>query len=92
MTEETERHLKSLEVPIAAATRVLAQHAYADVLRNVVVSGLIDQLLEHHDSIFLLVRAEKIGSAFALARTVFEGMYRGLWLNFCATNEQIQEY
>ncbi len=40
----------------------------------------------------LLIRHDKTGSAFALARSIFESMYRGLWINFCATHAQIEEF
>jgi len=33
-----------------------------------------------------------IGSAFALARSIVESMYRGSWVNLCATEEQIRAF
>jgi len=45
-------------------------------LRTVVVAGTLDQLIEHHASILLLIRSGKVSSAFALTRSVVEGMYR----------------
>ena len=35
-------------------------------------------MIEHHEAILILIRQEKIGSAFAMARFVVEGVYRGL--------------
>src|SRR5215468_7405270 len=43
-------------------------------------------------SILLLIRSEKVGSAFALTRSVVEGMYIGLWINFCATVQQVAKH
>jgi hypothetical protein len=47
---------------------------------------------EHHEAILLLIRNGKLGSAFALARSIVESMYRGLWLNFCATDQQVEKF
>jgi hypothetical protein len=33
-----------------------------------------------------------IGSAFALARSVVEGMYRGMWILCCATDAQVANF
>ena len=54
--------------------------------------GFIDQMIEHHDAMLLLIRSGKVGSAFALARSIVESMYRGLWINFCATDAEIQDF
>ena len=40
----------------------------------------------------MLVRSNKIGSSFALIRSVVEGVYRGMWINFCATDTEMQEF
>jgi len=44
--------------------------------------------LEHQAAIILLVRNNLRGSALALVRSVFEIVYRSLWVQFCATSEQ----
>jgi hypothetical protein len=46
---------------------------------------------EHHRSIVLLVANRLYGSAFALARPIYETLVRGLWIWRCATEEQIQK-
>ena len=92
MIEETKAHLDQVEGAIQEAKRLLAKHGYADELRNVLVIGFIDQMIEHHESMLLLIRSGKVGSAFALARSVFESMYRGLWINLCATDAQITDF
>src|SRR5215469_8078767 len=92
MTDETKTHLNEVEAAIHEAKRLLAKHEYADELRNVLVIGFIDQMIEHHESMLALIRSGKTGSAFALARSVFESMYRGLWINLCASDAQITEF
>lgn len=89
---EIEAHLKQVEEPIRAAHEVLSRHEYPDDLRTVIVIALIDQMRENHEAMLLLIRSGKIGSAFALARSVVEGMYRGLWVNFCAKQEEIERF
>jgi hypothetical protein len=49
-------------------------------------------MVEHHEAILLLVREEKTGSAFALARALVEGMYRGLWINLPATDVELARF
>jgi hypothetical protein len=42
--------------------------------------------------VLLSIRKDKMGSAFALVRCIVEGVYRGLWINFCATDAEIQDF
>lgn len=92
MTPETVEHLCQVEVAIEKAKAILSQHGFPDDKRTVMTIAMVDQLIEHHGAILLLIRSGKVGSAFALARPVVEGMYRGLWINFCATDEQLQKF
>jgi hypothetical protein len=92
MTEDTNKHLAKIEGVIGKAKEILGRHGYPDNLRTVIVAGTIDQMAEHHEAMLLLIRSGKIGSAFALARDIFESMYRGLWINFCASTAQIQKF
>ena len=92
MTPETCEHLQHCEAAIQEAKRLLAIHGYPDDLRTVMVIGFITQLVEHHEAMLLLIRADKVGSAFALARSPVEGMYRGMWINFAATDAQVARF
>ena len=92
MTEETAKHLAQVETAIQKVKPLLAKHGYPDELRNVLVIGFIDQMIEHHESMLLLIRNGKAGSAFALARSIFESMVRGMWINLCATDAQIEKF
>ena len=48
--------------------------------------------LEHQKAIVLLVANKIYGSAFALARLLFEAYVRGVWLQLCASKSEIQKY
>jgi hypothetical protein len=92
MTPENVEHLNRVGVVIDDAKRLLARYGYPDDLRTVIVIGFIDQMIEHHEAMLLLIRDGKFGSAFALARSVVESMFRGLWINLCATDAQIEDF
>jgi hypothetical protein len=92
MTPETTEHLRQVEMAIEKAKAILSQHGFPDDRRTVMTIAMVDQLIEHHGAILSLIRSGKVGSAFALARPVVEGMYRGLWINFCATDEQLRKF
>ena len=92
MESETREHLKRVENAVQGAKAILKTLDYPDDLRTVIVIGLADQMKEHHDSILLLIRSGFVGSAFALARGIFENLYRGLWFNYCATDTEIEQF
>jgi hypothetical protein len=64
--------LKKCEEAIDQTKALLSRRGYPDHLRTVLAVGFIDQSIEHHTAVFLLVRSGLIGSAFALSRSVFE--------------------
>src|SRR5450755_4263239 len=92
MTPETTTHLGQVEGAIEKLKGLLNGKQFQDDRRTVIVIGTLDQMIEHHSSLLLLIRSEKVGSAFALTRSVVEGMYIGLWINFCATEQQVATY
>lgn len=53
---------------------------------------LLDLCLEHHVGIVQLVTSRINGSAFALIRSQFESLVRGLWLHLCATADELHEF
>lgn len=85
-------YLAKVEGIVREVKARLGGYKYPDDPRTVVLVGTITQTIEHHEAILLLIRNDKIGSAFALARSVFEAVYRGLWLNFSATEQQVNEF
>jgi hypothetical protein len=92
MNPETSKHLDQIETAVRVARGVFAKFPHIDTLRNIIVIGLIDQMIEHHESMLMLIRAGKIGSAFALSRSIFESMFRGLWFALCATEDQLKYF
>jgi hypothetical protein len=89
---KTVEYLNKVEQTIEKVKPPLCRHQYPDNSRTVILVGTIDQMLEHHSAILRLIRDGKVGSAFALARSVVESMYNGLWLNFCATDAQVTRF
>jgi hypothetical protein len=92
MKTETDEHLKRLERAIDEAKGLLIRHQYKDDLRTVLVIGFIDQMIEHLEAVLLLVRSGKVGSAFALVRSIFESLYRGGWVLMCATDAELERF
>jgi len=95
MTNELREHLKQVESAIQNAKPILEKHA-ADYdmqdKRTLTVLCFISLMFEHHESILALLALDKVGSAFALARSVVEGVYRGLWINSGATGEAVERF
>lgn len=55
-------------------------------------AGCLDMVLEHQKAIVLLVANKLYGSAFSLARLIFEAYVRGIWLQMCASDTEIEKY
>jgi hypothetical protein len=89
---ETEEHLLAAEAAIQSAKSILERHKYAGTVQTYVSLGFISQLLEHHDAALLLIKHEMLGTAFSLTRAVVEGMFRALWLDNCATEQQVKKF
>jgi hypothetical protein len=49
-------------------------------------------VIEHQFAITHLFEGRMIGSAFSLARPIFEALAKGLWLYHCATDEQLEQH
>ena len=70
---------------------LLAHHEYTTDIRTVLVIGLVDQALEHHQAIWLLRERELNGAALAIIRLEYDAMLRALWLHGVATEEQVEQ-
>jgi hypothetical protein len=92
MTGEITAHLQRVETAIQSTKPLLSHNKYPGDSRTVIAAGITDQVIEHHEAILFLIRQGKIGSAFAMARLVVEGVYRGLWINKGATDEQVTRF
>ena len=55
-------------------------------------AGCFDTALEHQVAISILIENMLYGSAFALARSVFEAYIRGMWLAKCATDKEVKDF
>jgi hypothetical protein len=92
MTNELKEHLVRCEKAVQSTKPILGKHSFPDDYRTTTVIGFISMLIEHQESIMLLIMHEKAGSAFALLRPIVEGVYRGLWINACATDEELRKF
>ncbi len=92
MTNELREHLIRCEKAMQSAKPILGKHAFTDDYRTVTVIGFISVLIEHQESILLLVMHEKAGSASALCRPIVEGAFRALWINLPATDEEVEKF
>jgi len=57
-----------------------------------IVASCLDIAIEHQKAIILLIANKLYGSAFALVRLLFEAYIRGLWLNYCASDKEIDKF
>jgi hypothetical protein len=89
MKAKLREHLKKVRETVAEVVRLLALHKYSDDSRTVIVAGLLFTIIEHHRSTLLLITSGSERSALSLIRDIVDGMYYGLWINACATPEQI---
>ena len=89
MKPELAHHLEKARATVAEVERIVDLHEYPDDLRTVMVRGFLATMILHHRSILLLIRSGIVGSAYALARDIIRGTSDGLWINSCATSDQI---
>jgi len=60
--------------------------------RTRISAACFDIALEHQKAIVLLIANKLFGTAFSLARVLFEAYIRGLWLAKCATDKEIDDF
>ena len=92
MTKELKEHLIRCEKAMQSAKPILGKHGFPTDNRTLTVIGFISWLIEHQESILLLVMHDKAGSASALVRPVVEGAYRALWINLPATDAEVEKF
>ncbi len=92
MTNKRKEHLIRCEKAMQFAKPILGEHGFPNDHRTISVIGFISVLIEHQESVLLLVMHEKVGSASALIRSVIEGAYRGMWINLPATDEEVKKF
>jgi hypothetical protein len=92
MTNELKEHLIRCEKAVQSTKPILAKRGFPDDYRTVTVIGFISVLIEHQESVLLLVMHNNVGSASALVRPIVEGAFRGLWINLPATDEEVKKF
>jgi hypothetical protein len=92
MQPKTTAHLEQVEKIVDEAHKILSKHAYPDNTRTVLVAGFLATMIELHGAMLRLIRDGKVGAAFALARSIVESMYRGMYMNFVATDPEVQQF
>ena len=60
--------------------------------RTRVALGCFKLAIEHQIAVWLLVKNKRHGSAFALARCIFESYVRGEWFSRCAQDQNIDQF
>ena len=70
---------------------MVTKYDYPQGDKNLLLIAYHSILVEHHDSIHLLIENQLCGSAFALVRALYEPLYRAHWVNACATEKQIEK-
>jgi len=92
MTEKLKDHLIQFEKALQSAKPILGRHGFPTDSRTLTVIGFISMLIEHQESILLLVMHTHTGSASALFRPIVEGTYRALWINLPATDAEVTKF
>ena len=89
MKIELAHHLDKVGATVAEVERIVDLHKYSDDPRTVMVRGTLAVIVQHHRSALLLIKSGINSSAYALARDIIRGSRYGLWINCCATSDQI---
>ena len=89
MKAELLGHLDKVRNTVAEVDRIVFSHTYPDDKRTVMVVGLLATIIQYHQGVLHLVKSGSVGSSYSLVRDMVRGMRYGLWINSCATEEQI---
>lgn len=65
---------------------------YENVDRHNVANACFATALEHHHAVVTLIHMRLYGSAFAILRALYEAYVRGMWLELCASDRQIEAF
>lgn len=90
MKRELAKHLDKVRDTVAEVERIVSSHRYPSDRRTVMVMGVLSTIIQHHRSMLLLTKSGgTFASSLALAKDIVRSLSYGLWLNSCATEEQI---
>lgn len=89
MRPQLSHHLSEAGATVEEVQRIIDCYKYPDDARTVLVRGLLATAMQHHRSVLLLAKRGIVHSAYALARDIIRCTRYGMWINACATREQI---
>src|SRR5215472_6961516 len=89
MKWELASHLDKIRDTVTEVGRIVSSHRYPDDRRTVFVTGLLATMTQHHQSALELLKSGAVRSSYALTQVLVRDMRYGLWINCCATEEQI---
>lgn len=90
MKLELARHLDKVRDTVTEVDRIISLHKYPSDRRTVLVMGLLYTIIQHHQSMLHLIKsAGGHASSWPLVREILNGARYGLWINSCATEDQI---
>ena len=92
VTKELKEHLIHCEEAMHTSTQIVNKHNFPTDNRTRTVIGFISVLVQHQESIMLLVIHGNPHSASALVRPVVEGAFRALWINRPATDAEVMKF
>ena len=90
MKLELAKHLDKIRDTVTEVDRIVSLHKYPSDRRTVLVMGLLCTIILNHRSMVKLVKLDgEAASSWPLARDILNSTRYGLWINSCATEEQI---
>ena len=89
MKLELVRHLDKVRDTVAEVDRIVSSRRYPDDKRTVMVVALLATIIQYHHGVLQLIKSGSFGTSYSLIRDIVRGMREGLWINSCATEEQI---
>lgn len=84
--------IKRSEVIIQKIDATLHGAEISSDTRHRLAGACLDVAIEHQKAIVVLINRKFFGSAFALVRAQFETYIRGLWLERCATESEVDAF
>ena len=89
MNLELIRHFDRVRDTVTEVSRIVSSHKYSADRRALFVRGLLAAMIQYHQSVLELTKSAAVTSSYALTRDIVKDMRNGLWINSCATDEQV---
>jgi hypothetical protein len=89
MNLELIRHFDKVRDTVTEVSRIVSSHKYSADRRALFVRGLLAAMIQYHQSVLELTKSAAVTSSYALTRDIVKDMRNGLWINSCATDEQV---